>query len=429
MARRRLSELMIGRVAPPKAGRLELADAVLPGLSLRITPDGTRSFALRYRIDGKQQRLTLGRYDPERFNLAAARAKARIALDQRDAGKDPAKVRREVGPERGTVAEGVDDFAERHLRRNTKRAHDIEQILHRDVVRCWGERSMASITRRDVLDLIDEVVDRGSPVAANRLLSWIKTLFAWAVARGIVETNPATGIKPPHRERPRERSLSEDELPHVWGAFEAMGCPFGVIGKLLLLTAQRRGEVAAMRWDQLDLDAGVWHLPGESTKAGREHVVPLAPQVVEILRQVPRIEGSPLVFPANRASSTNPASGFSKALLRLGEAVAEHRAKEAGRDPEKVPLQEWTIPGWTWHDLRRTAATGMAKLNVSPHVCERVLNHSAGRMMSQIARVYNTHSYRNEVRQALELWAAEVERIVSGEPGKVVALRQIADVR
>src|SRR5919106_978849 len=283
MARRRLSELMIGRIAPPKSGRLELADAALPGLSLRITPDGTRSFALRYRIDGKQQRMTLGRYDPQYFNLAAARAKARTALDQLDAGKDPAKVRREVGPERGTVAEVVDDFTERHLRRNTKRAHDHEQMLRRDVVRCWADRSVASITRRDVLDLIDEVVDRGSPVTANRLLSWVKTLFSWAVERGVVE---------------------------------AMGYPFGSVGKLLLLTAQRRGEVAAMRWDQIDLDTAVWRLPSESTKAGREHVVPLAPQAVEILRQVPRFERSPLVFPASRLSSDRPVSGFSKALKR-----------------------------------------------------------------------------------------------------------------
>jgi integrase len=405
MARRRLSELMIGRIAPPKSGRLELADAALPGLSLRITPDGTRSFALRYRIDGKQQRMTLGRYDPQYFNLAAARAKARTALDQLDAGKDPAKVRREVGPERGTVAEVVDDFTERHLRRNTKRAHDHEQMLRRDVVRCWADRSVASITRRDVLDLIDEVVDRGSPVTANRLLSWVKTLFSWAVERGVVDANPAAGIKPPHREKPRAKTLTEPEQRAVWGAFEAMGYPFGSVGKLLLLTAQRRGEVAAMRWDQIDLDTAVWRLPSESTKAGREHVVPLAPQAVEILRQVPRFERSPLVFPASRLSSDRPVSGFSKALKRA------------------IDLSG--VGGWHWHDLRRSAATGMAKLAVPPHICERVLNHSAGRTMSAVARVYNVHSYGDEVRRALEMWSAEVERIVTMQPAKVVPLREV----
>jgi integrase len=405
MARRRLSELMIGRIAPPKVGRLELADAVLPGLSLRITPDGTRSFALRYRIDGKQQRLTLGRYDPERFNLAAARAKARTALDQRDAGKDPAKIRREVGLERGTVGEVVADFAERHLRRNTKRPRDVEQMLRRDVVRCWGERSMASITRRDVLDLIDEVVDRGSPVAANRLLSWTKTLFAWACDRGVIETNPAMSIKPPHKEKPRERTLSGDELRRVWIAFESMGYPFGVIGKLLLLTAQRRGEIAGLRWDGLDLEAGALRLAGTATKTGVEHLLPLSGAAVALLRTVPRIDDSSLLFPAGRVGSSNPVSGFSRVLR------AVHRLSDTS--------------GWHFHDLRRTCATNMAKIGVAPHVCERILNHSGGSTMSVIARTYNTHSYQGEMRQALELWAAEVEQIVTGQPAKVVPLREV----
>jgi integrase len=404
MARKRLSELMIERVAAPKAGRLELADAVLPGLSLRVTPDGTRTFALRYRVGGKQQRLTLGRYDPDGFNLTTARAKARAALDQVDAGKDPAEVRRDAAPGRGTVAEVVEDFAARHLRRNTKRPQDVEQMLRRDVVRCWGERSIASITRRDVLDLIDEVVDRGSPVTANRLLSWTKTLFAWAIDRGVVDANPAAGIKAPHKERPRDRTLTEDELRRVWRAFDRMAYPFGDLGKLLLSTAQRRGEVANMRWDQIDLDAAVWRLESADTKAAREHIVPLAPQAVQILRQMPRFERSPLVFPASRLSSDQAVSGFSKALKRA------------------IDLSG--VDGWHWHDLRRSATTGMAKLGVPPHICERVLNHTAGRTLSQVARVYNVHSYGDEVRRALELWAAEVERIVTGQPAKVVALHR-----
>jgi integrase len=355
-------------------------------------------------VGGKQQRLTLGRYDPEGFNLVAARAKARTALDQLDGGKDPASVKREAAPGRGTVAEVVDDFAERHLRRNTKRPDDVEQILRRDGVRRWGARPMASITRRDVLDLLDEVVDRGSPVTANRLLSWTKTLFSWAVDRGVVDANPATGIKPPHKERPRDRTLTEDELRRVWGAFDLMGYPFGDLGKLLVMTAQRRGEVAGMRWDRVDLEAAVWRLESTDTKAARAHEVPLAPQVVEILRRLPRFERSPLLFPASRLSSDRPVSGFSKALRRACDLAG--------------------VGGWNWHDLRRSAATGMARLGVPPHVCERALNHSAGKSLSQVAQVYNRHSYGDEVRRALEIWAAEVERIVTGQPSKVVALRR-----
>jgi integrase len=404
MAKKRLSELMLARVAPPRTGRLELADAALPGLSLRITPDGTRTFALRYRVEGQQRRFTIGRYDPDNLNLVAARERARDALKMVDRGVDPAKAKPEAEVGRGTVAEVVADFAVRHLRRNTKRASDVEQMLRRDVVRCWGERAMASITRRDVLDLLDEVVDRGSPVTANRLLSWIKTLFAWAVDRGVIEINPAAGIKPPHKERPRDRTLSDDELRRVWGAFDRMGHPFGDLGKLLILTAQRRGEVASMRWDRIDFDAAAWRLESTDTKAAREHIVPLTSQVLEILRQVPRFERSPLVIPASRLSSDRPVSGFSQALTT---------AKRLSG-----------VDGWHWHDLRRSATTGMARLSIPPHICERVLNHSAGRTLSQIARVYNVHSYGDEVRRALEAWAGEVERIVTGQPAKVVALRR-----
>jgi integrase len=192
----------------------------------------------------------------------------------------------------------------------------------------------------------------------------------------------------------------------VWGAFDLMGYPFGDLGKLLLLTAQRRGEVAAMRWQDLDLDGASWRLPGESTKAGREHVVPLARQAVGILRQLPRFERSSLVFPASRLSSAKPVSGFSKALLA---------AKRLSG-----------VEGWHWHDVRRSATTGMARLGVPPHICERVLNHTAGRTLSQVARVYNVHSYGDEVRRAVEAWALEVERIAAGEPAKIVALPHAA---
>jgi Phage integrase family len=163
--------------------------------------------------------------------------------------------------------------------------------------------------------------------------------------------------------------LPEDEIRALWGAWERMGYPFGTIQQLLLLTAQRRGEVSSLRWDQLDMERGVWRLASADTKTGREHVLPLSPPVLDILRQVPRFAGSALLFPANRHGSDRPVSGFSKAK----------------RTTDRLS----GIEGWTWHDLRRTAATGMARLNVSPHVCERILNHSGSGMMSSIARVWS----------------------------------------
>jgi integrase len=266
-------------------------------------------------------------------------------------------------------------------------------------------------------------------VAANRVLSLVKALLGFAVDRGAAEANVAAGIKPPAKEKPRDRTLTEAELRAVWGAFDRVGYPFGAMGKLLVLTAQRRGEVASMRWSQVDLDAATWRLESTDTKAGRRHVVPLSPQVIDILRALPRFAGDDRVFPAARAGSANAMSGFSKALHRIDAEVARANAeRRLGR-----PLVKGEKPGagealkpWHFHDLRRTATTGMARLSIPPHICEKVLNHSAGRTLSQVARVYNVHSYGDEVRRALEAWALEVECIVTGQPAKVVAARAAA---
>jgi integrase len=265
-----------------------------------------------------------------------------------------------------------------------------------------------------VLDLADAIMDR-SPVSANRVLSLIRRLYNWGMERGIVEANPAARIKRPHREHPRDRILSEDELRALWCAWDTMGYPFGTIQQLLLLTAQRRGEVAAMRWDQLDLERGIWRLASADTKIGREHVLPLSRSVLEILRAVPRINDVRL-FPANRVASANAVSGFSKAKKKTDKLTNAKRKADQ--------LDE--IKGWTWHDLRRTAATGMAKLNVPPHVCERILNHSSNGMMSAIARVYNVHGYQAEMGQALGAWAREVERIIGRDEAKIISLHAAA---
>ena len=233
---------------------------------------------------------------------------------------------------------------------------------------------MASITRRDVLDLIDEVVDRGSPVTANRLLSWIKTLFSWAVDRGVVEANPAAGIKPPHKERPRDRTLTEDELRRVWGAFDPMGYPFGDLGKLLVMTAQRRGEVAGMRWDQ-DRPRGCRLAPGSrpTRRPPASTWCRSRRRWSSILRRLPRFERSPLVFPASRLSSDRPVSGFSKALRRAMRPERRRRLALARPAPD----------GRHRHGQARRAAARL-RAGLEPH--------APGATLSQVARIYNMHS-------------------------------------
>lgn len=395
MPKQKLTELTVARAKSPKPGRrLELWDTTLPGFGLRIMPTGTRSYVVALRKPGSAHPVRVKVGEPPAMSLADARTKARALM------QDPAAAVQER-QQVDTVAAVAAEYGARHLKRNTRRWRDAEQMLARDVLPALGGRLIGTVTRRDVLDVVDAVIDRGSPVSANRVLSLVKRLFGWALQRGILEVNVAAGIKPPHREKPRERTLAEDEIRVLWQAWEQMGHPFGPLGKLLLLTGQRRGEIAGLRWDQIDLERGVMHLEGAATKTEREHVLPLAPAVVELLRTLPRIGNSPLVFPANRVRSANPVSGFSKALTTASRLSG--------------------VEGFTWHDLRRTAATHMAARGVAPHVCERILNHSGGSTMSAIARVYNVHSYGPEMRAALDDWAAEVRRIVHG--ADVVALR------
>ena len=306
----KLTELSVTRIKPPQSGRLEVWDSTLPAFGLRITAAGARSYVVAIRKLGAKHPSRIKVGEPGRMSLADARARARELMADPSAlePQEPAKV--------DTVDSMAREYVERHLKRNTRRWRDAEQMLARDVLPHWRRRPANDITRRDVLDILDIVMDR-SPVSANRVMSLIRRLYNWGMDRGIVEANPAAGIRPPHREHPRDRTLSEDEIRTLWGAWETMGYPFGTIQQLLLLTAQRRGEVAGMRWDQLDLERGVWRLASADTKTGREHVLPLSPPVIEILRAVPQFAGSALLFPANRHGRSRPRSGFSKAKRQL----------------------------------------------------------------------------------------------------------------
>jgi integrase len=200
-------------------------------------------------------------------------------------------------------------------------------------------------------------------------------------------------------EQQRDRVLSDAEIVRVWNACDVIGWPFGTLFRILLLTAQRRDEVAELRWLELDLNAALWTLPKERAKNNRTHEVPLAPTVVEMLAARPRLDESDLIFTTNGKTAV---SGFSQAKRRLDELAG---------------VQDWRL-----HDLRRTATTGMAKLGVEPHVADRILNHKQG-VIRGVAAVYNRHAYLDERRAALNLWAAYVLRLVKPTDAKVVALR------
>jgi integrase len=202
--------------------------------------------------------------------------------------------------------------------------------------------------------------------------------------------SPVSNIPRPAAENPRDRVLSDEEIVSFWKGCETLGWPFGPLFRFLLLTAQRRDEVGSISWSEVDFETGLWTLPRERAKNDRAHEVQLSRLAVEILTAAPRIDGSQFIF---TTTGQRPASGFSKAKQRLDAQMPQG------------------LPSWTLHDLRRTAATRKAKLNVPPHVVDRILNHVSGTIRG-VAAVYNRHAYLEERKAALEDWGRYVENLV-----------------
>jgi integrase len=400
MARKKLTDLFVAKVAAPAKGRrVEYFDTTFPALALRVTDSGHKSWSLFYRAGGRLRRWTIGSYPA--FDPAAARKAASSALHRLAEGVDPGeekRVRRNAPkPFANDFASVAREYLERQVKRNTASStyRETARIIDQDVIPEWGRRPIGSILRRDVVALIDKKVAAGAEVQANRVLARLRTLFGWAVGKDLIGANPCDGVKPPTREKARDRVLGDDEIAAFWTATGELDWPFGPLFRLLLLTAQRRDEVATMEWVELDLEKRLWSLPREKVKNDQGHDVPVSAQALEILAALPRVAGG-LIFSTNGRTAV---SGFSRAKERLDALMAS----AAGRELEP----------WILHDLRRTATTGMARLKFPPHVVDRVLNHTSGTIRG-VARVYNRFDYLDERRAALEAWGRAVEAVVTG---------------
>lgn len=391
--------------AKPSDKRQEIPDGIVRGLYLVVQPSGAKSWALRYRHAGKPCKLTLGRWPM--VSLKDAREAAAEAIETVDRGDNPAIEKRETKAAklqeqlegRNKIRNLLDQFDKRHLVK-LKSHKQVRDFLDRFVLEPWGDREIQAIKKRDVIELIDEIADSGRGITANRVLAHLRKFLNWCVERDIIALNPASGVKPPVHENGRDRVLSDDEIRLFWKACEGVGYPFGPIGKLLLLTGQRRGEVSEMT--DSEIGGNEWNLDASRTKNKRAHSVPISQVAGAILAGVERIAGKAgYVF---TTTGKTPVSGFSKAHSVIAAKMAEIASEEAG---EAV-----TIPHWTLHDLRRTCETGMARLRVSQEIIDRVTNHISGQ--HRMVRTYNHHDYADEKREALEAWAAAVADIVEG---------------
>jgi len=400
--------------ARPAGNRQEIPDGIVSGLYLVVQPSGTKSWALRYRHAGKPCKLTLGRFPI--MQLKDARKAATDALEAVERGENPAIEKKATRAAKLQAAiEGrdkiknlLDEYEKRHLAK-IKSGAQARGFLDRFILEPWGERDVQSIKKRDIIDLLDDIYDSGRETTANRTLAHIRKFLNWCVERDILEISPATGVKPPAKENKRERVLSDSEIRLFWQACDDAGQPFGPLGKLLLLTGQRRGEVGEMT--EAEISGDTWHLSSQRTKNGRAHVVPLSEAAQAVLKGVERVRGTEgYLF---TTTGKTPVSGFSKAHSIIAAKMAKLASQEAGEPVE--------IAQFTWHDLRRTAATGMQRLGFPEGVIEAVLNHISG-TKAGIVGVYQRHDYADEKRTALEAWGRYVTALVHGQPSNVVKL-------
>ncbi|MHC2801164.1 integrase [Bradyrhizobium diazoefficiens] len=440
MPTKHLTNLFVEKVKP-LGKRVEYFDASFPGLALRVTESGHKSWVLFYRAHGRQHRYTF-KSNGEPMKPDAARKAAAIVLQKVQDGIDPMMEKRAFRdqplPTSDTFETLLRDYLEHHAKRNMKEStySETKRSLERDVLDRgkWKNLPLAAITKRHVMHLVDGIAATGAEVHANRIHSRLRALFNWAVAKDRMTSSPMHGLKPPSGETERERVLSDDEIRWFWKACEEIGWPFGPIGRLLLLTAQRRTEVGDMDWSEINLSKCTWTIPSGRTKNGLSHEVHLSEGALRVIQQLP----TPHRGRTFSATGERSVSGYSRAKDRLAEAMITLRRRElaqpeddeayrkALRIPKSTPLPI-EIPHWTLHDLRRTATTKMAEeLKIAPHVLDKVLNHSSGSIRG-VAKIYNRAQYADERRSALDQWCKWIEDLTfdhsTPATSKIVNLR------
>jgi len=412
------------------SSRQEIPDGLLPGLYLILQPSGAKSWAVRYRRNGKPRKYTLGPYPA--LQLADAREQGRAALLRAQTGGDPAlekKVERKRSSEGKDTFEAVARlFIERHQKPKNRSWRETARLLgiipdpaNRDpsdpktfvlakggITAGWRERRVTEVKRAEIIALLDDIVDRGAPIAANRTLAALRKLFNWCMERDIIEASPCAGVKPPSSENRNNRFLSNSEIRWLWQTADEDTGPFGAYVKVLLLSGQRKSEILNIAEPEIDAD-GVLLLPSARTKNKREHAVPLCKTALALLGSAPRVSGKRgFYFTTN---GTTPLSGFSKVQGRFRKRMLELAREEQGRDAE--------IRHWSWHSLRHTFKTWMQENRVDKDVRNAVQNHYDDDMDSR----YGHYSFLKEKRQVLNDWESHVLTVTASKGADVIKLR------
>jgi integrase len=408
------------------------------GLAVRVAASGGQTYLCQYTLHGHKWRVPLGSCSA--LSLSKAREAAAAIMGDVAKGRNPAVLRKEaVAAERArrtrnrlTLRVLIGDWSRVHLAsRRPSYAAEAVRALHyafadhlddaaEDLDRTAVVRALDALTRRRKRKDGDTGHKSKGAAMTGRTAAYGRAAFAWAVKRGALRGNPFADLPIAKSIAKRERVLSDTEIAEIWRAAGDAAPPYGTIIRLLILTGQRRGEIAGMSWNEISEDLTTWTLPAERTKNGVTHSVPLSAPVCDLIRgMLPReakeakralndwrARGA-LVLPG---AVGTPFAGWSKAKRALDAGILDARAKAAATGTAPAPLASWSV-----HDLRRTVATGLQRLGVRLEVTEAVLNHISG-SRGGIAGVYQRHDRAAEKRAALDAWAAHVAAIVEGSP-------------
>lgn len=392
MASIRLTATAVEKLNPPATGRKDVYDAEVPGLVLRLSSSGVKSWSFTYRVEGKPRRLTLGAFPGVSLKLARDRAREARAAVQR--GEDPVEDKKTEEREKqlNGFAACARDYVEKYAKRRQRTWAETERVMEKLAIPAWGDKPVKEIRRRDVVELLDRVAVK-TPHQANRLRAYLSRFFKWLIEREVLEVSPVMGVAPRIKPYARSRILSDAELVALWKATERVGGTFGACVRYLMTTGVRRDEASCLRWDELD---GPWAaMPASRMKGGRDFRAPLSSTALAIVEGMPRFEKCPYVFTTNGRS---PISGWSKTKEKLDKYMGE----ELGE-----PVADWRL-----HDLRRSLASGLAGLGVRSEIIKRVLGHAAN--SNDVTAVhYNWHSYDAEAMAAVQAWADHIAKLLN----------------
>lgn len=378
----KLTDRQVKNLKPTKQ-RYELWEG--RGFGIRVFPTGKKSWVYMYRFEGKARRITFGQYP--KMGVAQAHIAFSKAKHDLELGIDPGNTMVQANCESRqapTVERLVDEYLEKWAKPNKRSWQEDQRVLHKDILPAWGKRKAKAITRRDVVLLIDKIVERGSPIIANRTLAIVRRMFNFAIERDILTNTPCLAIKLPSKENRRDRMLSETEIKIFWSQLDQAGMAelTKLALKLQLVTAQRKGEIVGAEWAEFNLQTAWWEIPAAKAKNSKLHRVPLSELALSILEQIKPFSGdSQWLFPSPTGRSHISGPSIDHAIRRNQEAFKD-------------------LEHFTPHDLRRTAASHMTALGIPRLIVSKILNHSE----NSVTAIYDRHSYDTEKQEALVKW-------------------------